>query len=78
MEVKTATTPIRQSVNKGATVFMKVIDPVCGMTVEPIRAAGESTFQEQTYYFCSQACKGKFDSEPPKYNQKTHELQHHI
>ncbi len=55
---------------------MKVIDPVCGRQVEPIRAAGESMFQQQTYYFCSQDCKGKFDREPLKYAQKTHELQH--
>jgi P-type Cu+ transporter len=57
---------------------MKVIDPVCGMQIGPIRAASESRFQEQTYYFCSQECKGKLDSEPLKYTQKTHELQHRI
>ena len=55
---------------------MKVIDPVCGMQIEPIRAAGESACQEQTYYFCSEACKAKSDSELPNYTPKTHELQH--
>ena len=53
---------------------MKVIDPVCGRQVEPSRAAGESAFQQQTYYFCSQDCKAKFDREPLKYIQKTHEF----
>lgn len=46
---------------------MKVTDPVCGMRIEPSNAAAESNYQGQTYYFCSQECKSKFDKEPQKY-----------
>ncbi|MBA2646036.1 MAG: heavy metal translocating P-type ATPase [Pyrinomonadaceae bacterium] len=40
-----------------------VTDPVCGMTVDPERAAGKSERDGQTYYFCSPMCKEKFDAE---------------
>jgi P-type Cu+ transporter len=42
-------------------------DPVCGMTVNPEKAAGTSTHQGTTYYFCNPGCKAKFDAEPDKY-----------
>lgn len=28
-------------------------DPVCGMEVDPARAAGSSVYKGQTYYFCA-------------------------
>ncbi len=40
----------------------KVIDPVCGMKVDPTTAAGSSERDGQTYYFCSTGCKQSFDS----------------
>ena len=46
---------------------MVVKDPVCGMDVSPEKAAGKSEYQGQTYYFCSEHCKKKFDKEPEKY-----------
>ena len=47
-----------------------VLDPVCGMGVDP-KKAGEkkSVYQGQTYYFCNPDCKAKFDAEPEKYRQ---------
>lgn len=36
-------------------------DPICGMQVDPHKAAGQSDYQGQTYYFCSPGCKRKFD-----------------
>ena len=42
-------------------------DPVCKMTVEPAKAAAQSTYKNQTYYFCAVGCKQKFDREPEKY-----------
>ncbi len=38
------------------------VDPVCGMTVDPARAAGTSERDGVRYYFCSQGCKQKFDA----------------
>lgn len=43
------------------------LDPVCGMQVDPENAAGQSNYDGQTYYFCSQSCKQKFDEEPSHY-----------
>ncbi|AWR88158.1 MULTISPECIES: YHS domain-containing protein [Thermaceae] len=45
----------------------KVTDPVCGMQIDPEKAAGRSEYQGQTYYFCSEGCKKSFDADPKKY-----------
>lgn len=42
-------------------------DPVCGMTVDPEKAAGASVHAGKTYYFCSTSCRDKFEKEPAKY-----------
>ncbi len=39
-------------------------DPVCGMDVDPERAAGKSLYKGETLYFCNPNCKKKFDSDP--------------
>ena len=39
-------------------------DPVCGMQVDPANAAGRSEHDGRTYYFCSVACKSRFDASP--------------
>jgi YHS domain-containing protein len=44
-----------------------VIDPVCGMEIDPRTAAGKSEYQGKTYYFCSVGCKKAFDKEPQKF-----------
>jgi Cu+-exporting ATPase len=36
----------------------------CGMQVDPAKAAGTSVHAGKTYYFCSKACKTKFDANP--------------
>jgi Cu+-exporting ATPase len=43
------------------------LDPVCGMRVDPEHAAAKSTYQGQSYYFCSTGCQAKFDGDPEKY-----------
>lgn len=45
-------------------------DPVCGMDVDPKNTKLTSTYQGQTYYFCSPGCKKSFDKEPQKYVAK--------
>ena len=37
-------------------------DPVCGMEVDAQKAGFTTTYKSKTYYFCSQACKTKFDN----------------
>jgi Cu+-exporting ATPase len=43
----------------------KVKDPICGMMIDPDRAAGRSVSGGQTVYFCSTACKAEFDRAHP-------------
>src|SRR2546426_5611373 len=38
-----------------------VKDPVCGMDVDGTKAKHSSTVSNKTYYFCSAACKSRFD-----------------
>jgi Cu+-exporting ATPase len=42
-------------------------DPVCGMDVEPKKAAGSTVYKGTTYYFCSLGCLKKFQADPEKY-----------
>ncbi|HEX2863850.1 MAG TPA: YHS domain-containing protein [Deinococcales bacterium] len=51
-------------------------DPVCGMSVDPAEAAGQSEYQGQTYYFCSAGCKQAFDADPHRYLGQSHDQQH--
>jgi Cu+-exporting ATPase len=39
-------------------------DPVCGMSVDPSRAAGTSTHNGTHYFFCGVGCQRKFDADP--------------
>ena len=43
------------------------LDPVCGMQVDPAKAAGSFDYQGKTYFFCSPHCVAKFKSDPAKY-----------
>jgi Cu+-exporting ATPase len=44
-----------------------VTDPVCGMVVEPAKAAATREVDGQTYYFCSEGCVRQFDADPAAY-----------
>ena len=44
-----------------------MIDPVCGMTVDPASAAGSHTHAGQTYYFCSKHCLERFAADPARF-----------
>jgi Cu+-exporting ATPase len=49
-----------------------VVDPVCGMKVNPSAARGGS-FEHagQTYYFCNPKCRERFSADPEKYLGKS-------
>lgn len=42
-------------------------DVVCGMQVEPPKAAGTSEYNGKTYHFCSKGCKAQFDAKPAQF-----------
>src|ERR1051325_7202609 len=48
-----------------------VVDPVCGMTVDPANAAGSFEYQGKTYYFCNTHCLHRFQKDPESFLQKT-------
>lgn len=43
------------------------LDPVCKIEVNTMSAEARSEWGGQTFYFCSQECKRKFDANPEKY-----------
>ena len=49
---------------------MKVVDPVCKMTIDSEKAAATSEYNGQTIYFCAKVCKAKFDQKPLNYIAK--------
>ncbi|MBN9657120.1 MAG: YHS domain-containing protein [Acidobacteria bacterium] len=56
----------QESPKKAAKPEAKVVDPVCGMTVDP-KTADKSVYKGKTYYFCSRSEKQQFDKTPEKY-----------
>jgi len=46
-------------------------DPVCGMVVDPSKAAATAEYQGTTFYFCSEGCAAKFRTAPEKYRQNS-------
>ena len=43
------------------------IDPVCGMQVRRHDAPAVSRFDDQTFYFCADRCKTRFDEDPSRF-----------
>jgi Cu+-exporting ATPase len=42
----------------------QVVDPVCGMKVDPAKGAGSFEYKGTTYHFCSLRCLEKFKNDP--------------
>ncbi|MFN5685240.1 HAD-IC family P-type ATPase, partial [Bradyrhizobium sp.] len=47
-----------------------VIDPVCGMSVDPATSKHRFDHQGHTFHFCSAGCRTKFSADPVKYLEK--------
>jgi P-type Cu+ transporter len=45
----------------------KAKDPVCGMAVDPAKAAGKVEHEGKAYYFCSPKCAERFTIDPKKF-----------
>jgi Cu+-exporting ATPase len=52
----------------------KVLDPVCGMTVDPNTSKHRFDHRGTTYHFCSAGCRTKFASTPQQYLGKSKAL----
>ncbi len=44
---------------------MQVRNPVCGMMVDPARAATKGTYGGETVYFCSESCWKTYERTHP-------------
>ena len=46
-------------------------DHVCDRMADPATAPARSNYAGDTYYFCSEECKRKFDADPERYVSRT-------
>ncbi len=53
----------------GADDGARVIDPVCGMTVDPTTTPHHTRYRGHDYFFCNAGCRTKFEAAPEKYLQ---------
>ncbi len=44
-----------------------VLDPVCGMTIDPADAVGSWIYNGQRYYFCHESCRERFTADPDSF-----------
>jgi len=51
--------------NKEERVMVK--DIVCGMMINEHKPPAKSSYEGKEYYFCSDNCKSKFESNPREY-----------
>lgn len=45
----------------------KVLDPVCGMTVDPATAKNRLIYQGHEYFFCGARCRERFNADPESF-----------
>jgi len=48
----------------------RVLDPVCGMTVDPATSKHRFDYRGEIFYFCSDGCRTKFSADPEKFLNK--------
>lgn len=47
----------------------KMIDPVCGMEVDPATAAAETCHEGTKVFFCAEGCRDAFITNPGRFTQ---------
>ena len=59
------------STNKAQQASGTVVDPVCGMQVDPLSTEHHATHEATEYHFCSARCRERFVIDPVKYLSPT-------
>ena len=84
VEIGGSTDPIHHTQRKDTPMFgkkksttAKVVDPVCGMSIDPSTAAATREHEGTTFYFCSPGCAQTFDSDPHRYGHGESHAGHH-
>jgi Cu+-exporting ATPase len=57
----------QNTIERIAAMTEPAIDPVCGMKVDPARAAAHTEYKGKSYYFCCPGCLKKFEADPDRY-----------
>jgi len=52
---------------KSTESLKSVVDPVCGMSVNPETTEITAAFEGQHYYFCAEGCRKAFLENPKKF-----------
>jgi uncharacterized protein len=60
----------------GLTLRRGARDPVCGMTVDRSKTPYRSAWAGETYYFCGEGCKRRFDADPEHYLDSSRPREH--
>ena len=61
---KPGTPPREEAMPENTTT---VVDPVCGMNIDPVTAATSVEHEGRTYHFCSTRCAQSFQDAPARY-----------
>ncbi len=84
VEIGGTTEPLHHIQRKGTSMFGKkknstarVLDPACGMKINPSTAAATREHDRITIYFCSVGCAQTFDSDPHRYGHGQAPAGHH-
>ncbi len=59
--------PSTRHTGRTASTDDKILDPVCGMDVDPDTTKHHAAHAERDYHFCSARCREKFTADPEKY-----------
>jgi YHS domain-containing protein len=55
--------------NTAKSTIGPVIDPVCGMKVDPDKTDLKASYQGKDYWFCAEACRREFMKNPQRYRE---------
>lgn len=48
-----------------------VVDPVCGMQVDPCNTELTADYEDKRFYFCAKGCLTAFEKNPARYKNAT-------
>ena len=48
-----------------------VVDPVCGMEVDPCKTKLNADYEDKKFYFCAEGCRQAFERNPAKFKNST-------
>jgi len=68
---------VKKAMRGGAGEEPSSVDPVCGMSIQPGRAAASRSVNGRTYQLCSASCVVRFDADPARYAVPATTLSHH-